>query len=204
MATAAVAVAALWFTGQSLHAAQNQYGLSEQGQVTDRFGKAIEHLGSDKIDVRLGGICALERLARDSPADHPTVFEVLGAFIRTHAPVGPTCPPLNVPGAGAIAEDIQAAVTVIGRRDTSHDGSDTIDLSNSCLVEASMIDAKLAHADLFGANLTDAFLLGADLTDTDLTDTVLNGAVLDGAVLDGVHYDEHTEWPGGFTPPPSR
>lgn len=56
IATAAVAVAALWFTGQSLHATQNQYGLSEQGQITDRFGKAIEHLGSDKIDIRLGSV----------------------------------------------------------------------------------------------------------------------------------------------------
>jgi hypothetical protein len=40
--------------------------LTEQGQVTDRYTKAIEQLGSDKLDVRIGGIYALERIARDS------------------------------------------------------------------------------------------------------------------------------------------
>jgi len=50
--------------------------LSEQGQVTDRYTKAIEQLGSDKLDVRIGGIYALERVARDSARDHPTIMEV--------------------------------------------------------------------------------------------------------------------------------
>jgi hypothetical protein len=41
--------------------------LTKQGQVTDRYTKAIDQLGSDKIDVRIGGMYALERIARDSP-----------------------------------------------------------------------------------------------------------------------------------------
>ena len=53
--------------------------LTEQGQVTDRYTKAIEQLGSEKLDVRIGGIYALERIARDSARDHPTVMEVLSA-----------------------------------------------------------------------------------------------------------------------------
>ena len=53
--------------------------------MTDRFTKAIEQLGSDKLDVRIGGIYALERIARDSAKDHPTVMEVLTAFIREHS-----------------------------------------------------------------------------------------------------------------------
>jgi hypothetical protein len=61
------------------------FELTEQGQVTDRFTKAIEQLGSDKADVRIGGIYALERIARDSAKDHPTVMEVLTTFIREHS-----------------------------------------------------------------------------------------------------------------------
>ncbi len=53
--------------------------------MTDRYTKAIERLGSDKLDVRIGGIYALERVARDSARDHPTVIEVLAAFIREHS-----------------------------------------------------------------------------------------------------------------------
>ena len=61
------------------------FTLSREGQVTDRYTKAIEQLGSDKLDVRIGGIYALERVARDSAKDHPTVMEVLTAFIREHS-----------------------------------------------------------------------------------------------------------------------
>jgi len=53
--------------------------------VADRYTKAIEQLGSDKFDVRIGGIYALERIARDSARDHPTVMDVLAAFIREHS-----------------------------------------------------------------------------------------------------------------------
>ena len=53
--------------------------------MTDRYTKAVEQLGSDKLDVRIGGIYALERIARDSARDHPAVMEVLTAFIREHS-----------------------------------------------------------------------------------------------------------------------
>jgi hypothetical protein len=55
--------------------------VAEQGHITERYTKAIEQLGSDKLDVRLGGIYALEQIAVDSRRDHPTVVEVLSAFV---------------------------------------------------------------------------------------------------------------------------
>jgi hypothetical protein len=61
--------------------------LNRAGQITDRFGKAVGQLGSAELDVRLGGIYALERIARDSADDHPQVMEVLTAFVRVHAPL---------------------------------------------------------------------------------------------------------------------
>jgi hypothetical protein len=39
--------------------------LTEQEQVTGRYAKAIEQLGSDKLDVRIGGIHALDVLPTD-------------------------------------------------------------------------------------------------------------------------------------------
>src|SRR6516164_8690295 len=39
--------------------------------MTDRYTRAIEQLGSKELDVRIGGIYALERIARDSARDHP-------------------------------------------------------------------------------------------------------------------------------------
>jgi membrane protein implicated in regulation of membrane protease activity len=69
----------------SLAMANRTYRLTQQGQITERYTKAIEQLGSGKLDVRLGGIYALERIATDSERDHPTVVEVLSAFVREHS-----------------------------------------------------------------------------------------------------------------------
>ena len=63
-----------------------QVAVAEQGHVTDRFTKAIEQLGSDNLAVRLGGIYALERIAKDSKRDHWTIMEVLTAYVRQNAP----------------------------------------------------------------------------------------------------------------------
>jgi hypothetical protein len=80
-----LAAAALLFTARNFVLSRRTFELTEQGQVTERYTRAIEQLGSDKLDVRIGGIYALERVARDSPRDHPTVVEVLSAFVREHS-----------------------------------------------------------------------------------------------------------------------
>ena len=76
--------AGLLAAGALLFTARN-FTLSRECQVTNRYTKAIEQLGSDKLDVRIGGIYALERVARDSARDHPIVIEVLAAFFREHS-----------------------------------------------------------------------------------------------------------------------
>jgi hypothetical protein len=66
-----------------------QLQVSPQGQVTDRFTRAIEQLGKNSPELRVGGIYALERIARDSATDRLTIVEVLTAFIRLHAALSP-------------------------------------------------------------------------------------------------------------------
>src|SRR5262245_19372022 len=64
----------LYFTAQTLRTSQetlrvNQKTLetTQQRQITERFAKAIEQLGDkEQLMVRLGGIYALERIAKDS------------------------------------------------------------------------------------------------------------------------------------------
>jgi hypothetical protein len=111
--------------------------------VTDRYTKAIEQLGSEKLDVRIGGIYALKRIARDSARVHPTVMEVLTAFIREHS--HEQWPPS---GQGqSTRPDIQAALTVVGRRDPHRDIR-PIELASAALAEADLADTNLAGADL--------------------------------------------------------
>jgi hypothetical protein len=48
-----------------------QLRLSRKGQITERFTRAIDQLDYRKsLEVRLGAIYALERIARDSERDH--------------------------------------------------------------------------------------------------------------------------------------
>jgi hypothetical protein len=144
--------------------------LTEQGQVTDRYTKAIEQLGSDKVDTRMGGMYALERIARDSPRDHPTIMEVLAAFIREHAH-------------GEWPADVRAAVTVMGRRTIQYDNQQ-IKLNS-----ADLSGANFAHMNLSGADLAYSDLSGADLTRAELRHANLERAVLRGANLEGVILD---------------
>jgi hypothetical protein len=64
---------------------RRMYELTKQGQVTDCYTKAIELLGSDKLDVRIAGIYTLERVTRDSARIYSAMVEVLTAFIREHS-----------------------------------------------------------------------------------------------------------------------
>jgi hypothetical protein len=132
--------------------------VTEQGQITERYTKAVEQLGSDKLDVRLGGIYALERIAADSERDHPTVVEVLSAFVREHSAPKAEQPatPESAGGKGP-PTDVQAALTVLGRL------PQLAEASRGDLTGAHLQRADLQGADLRGAKLEEADLQHADL-----------------------------------------
>src|SRR4029453_17364719 len=79
------AVLAFWLNSRIYRITARTLQVTKQGHITERYTKAIEQLGSDKLDVRLGGIYALEHIAVDSPSYHPTIVEVLSAFTRDHS-----------------------------------------------------------------------------------------------------------------------
>ena len=122
--------------------------LLRQLHVARRYAKGIEHLGSDQLDVRTSGIYALERAARrDSARNHPAVMEVLTAFIRERShDQGPA------ESGRPIRRDVQAALTVIGRRDHKRDIR-PIDLTGANLTRAELVRSDLTGADLTGAHL---------------------------------------------------
>ena len=166
---------------------------SEPGQAADRFARAAAELGSGKLDVRLGGIYALERVAHDSPEHHPAVMDVLAAFVREHSrarwsPLPRYRQPARHLGRTTLP-DVQAAITAIGRRGAGHDRQlvnlGYADLPGAHLTRASLTYGNLAYANLAHADLTSADLTGADLTGADLTGADLTGVRLTGAILRG-------------------
>jgi uncharacterized protein YjbI with pentapeptide repeats len=159
---------------QQAEASQRTLEQNESVQVTDRFARAIEQLGSEAIDVRLGAIYSLERIARDSGRDHPAIIEVLAAFVRRS----------SQKRAADVPQDLHAAMTVIARRlQTADQGQ--IKLRDAKLSLLELPGALLAGADLSGADLSGADLTGADLTGAMLSGTDLSRARLDGARLRG-------------------
>ncbi|WP_433870345.1 pentapeptide repeat-containing protein [Saccharopolyspora sp. CA-218241] len=185
----------------TLEATRNQNAIDQQGQLTDRFTTAIDQLGSDELQIRLGGIYALERIAHDSERDHPTVMNVLATFIGENtqstwsaADPGRRCP-LEIPTDVAAALDALTGPHLLNRNRTK----DQFDLSGLCLSRLDLPgadfsrfyipDAELLHADLSGADLTDATLSNVDLFGADLRRTTFEEASLHSADLKVVNLD---------------
>ncbi|MEU0214568.1 pentapeptide repeat-containing protein [Streptomyces sp. NPDC006265] len=164
---------------------QEQAELTREGQVTERYVQAIKLLASEHLTERLGGIYALERIMSDSEKDHGTVVEVLAAFVRQRAAAGDE----EGPDEKDIKpdEDVQAALTVLGRRPVHGDGNSRINLRHTDLRGADLSDAKLDQVDLRNARLQrahfarsflrDAVFQGAALHKADFSFAHLNGAI---------------------------
>ena len=153
---------------------------AEEGQITERFTKAIEQLGQegdDKMAIRLGGIYALERIAKDSEKDHGPIMEVLTAYVREKAPRQEEDPQ---PAPAPLPTDMQAILTVLGRRETTgkNRGTDRLDLSHTRLTRANLSGAELGGANLYEADLRGADLRAANLSEADLTRAILGGVPL--------------------------
>jgi hypothetical protein len=81
-----LAIIGITLAYRRIRALERQVLVAQEGQITERFTRAIEHLGSDKMEIRLGGIYGLERIANDSDKDYWTIMETLTAFVRERAP----------------------------------------------------------------------------------------------------------------------
>jgi hypothetical protein len=136
--------------------------------------KGFEQLASKEVVMRLGGIYALEGVMNTSEQYHQPVLEALSAFVRDETK--------TATGDGPPASDIQAAITVIGRRKTTE--IDRPDLANAHVSKADLSRAVLRDANLSGANLSQANLHSALLSVADLSTADLRGADLSHADLD--------------------
>jgi hypothetical protein len=185
------------------------YRLSRRGQVTDRFGKAIDQLGSQSVAVQTGGLYALEQIVKDSRELQWPVMEAIFAYLSASAPGRRETDHPWYEGLDGdelrrrvkqlvLASNVQAAITIIGRRDPRYDQkAGVLNLKGLDLGDARLDHARLAvrwpllskvtlrYSHLAGAHLRWAELNSADLTGAVLCDADLEGANLTGARLEG-------------------
>jgi hypothetical protein len=158
--------------------------LTRQGQASERFTRAIDQLGSRRMETRIGGIYGLSQIAEQSPEENiGPVGEVLLAWLNGRPRPDPTpTSPLS-----EHAPDVQAALTVLTGQRLSSILPYRLDLHG-----LGLRDVFLGGVDLSGANLDNADLRGANLDTTalayaDLDYADLRGAGLRGADLDRAH-----------------
>ena len=184
--------------------AERQANTAQRGLLNERYQKGAEMLGSKVLAVRLGGVYALERLARDHPEQyHIQIMRLFCAFVRH-----PTKDKSDIsqrtgvvvtgtPSPRFVREDVRVIVQLIGKRaetrvELERKAGFLLDLREVDLSIASLMDANLSDALLYGANLYYAQCFGADLS----------GAVLTNANLSGTKFSDSGKHPStGLTQP---
>lgn len=172
---------------------------TQEKQMAERFSKAVEQLGNDNIHVRLGGIYALEQIAKDAEENYYwRVIETLAAYVRERSPYKPVMVNQaqsnattenertqveNNQDAFSLSTDIQAVITILARCKPSREGlyeSYWIDLRNTDLHDL-QLSSHLRQIDFSGANLQRANLKYARLEDVKLHNANLQHANLSDA-----------------------
>jgi uncharacterized protein YjbI with pentapeptide repeats len=183
-------------TQEQLANAQEELRLTRAGQITERFTRAIDQLGNESMEIRLGGIYALHRIANESEEDYEPIVEVLTAYIKKNSPRTSTALP---------PADIKATVAVLARLLVlrGHRGEeplhlvpvelDRINLNEADfhvinrvvnLERANFQEALLSKANFSDTNLFFAYFEGADLRECRLLDANLGSGHLQEANLE--------------------
>ena len=186
-----VVLLGLYFTWGNLE-------VSREGQITERFTRAVDQLGSKKLEIRLGGIYALERISNRSENDYWPIIEILTAYVREnsqsknrHIKVEDVDIQNNVSlhttYKSKVSLDIEAILTVIRRRIYFHKELNGLDIQRTHLQHANLQGANLQQANLEEADFYYANLEGANLEGANLKGANLEGANLEGANLKGAN-----------------
>ena len=173
--------------------------VSQEGRITEHFTRAIDQLGNPAIEIRLGGIYALERIANESEKNYWPIMEIFTAYVRKNSCVDSRLKEKSkaikdismdiqtnestkkdFSKTRKIPFDIQAILTVIGRRRNSlnHRKSNCLNLEMTCLQGADLTDTYFEGANFINANLEGAFLIDSHLEGANLSNAHLEGADL--------------------------
>mgnify|MGYP002777060117 CR=1 FL=1 len=194
------------FAAAAAYIAWRNLKATQEKQVAERFSKAVEQLGSENIHVRLGGIYALEQIAKDAEEKYYwQVMETLTAYVREKAPT-----PLGALSKSSLLHkhsenwqkvwkipglpetDTQIVLVVLSRRkyryghslESSRLNLNSVDLPGISLPD----DAQLFGADLISSNLQLADLAFVDLRDSRFCHAKLQQADFGGAKLDNANF----------------
>jgi len=192
----------LGFTYEQISATKDTIDISQERLKTDRYSKAIDQLGSDNPQVRLGGIFALEKISESSPDYASVITKVLATYIRQKSHSNDS----------TVFEELQAAIDIISYKD-NHENYERdrireinisnvrlrkFDFNNSLLKNAKMIASDFSESNFVNANLTrvtayEASFFKTNLTNANLSNSNFYGgnfeqAIFVGSILENVNF----------------
>jgi uncharacterized protein YjbI with pentapeptide repeats len=199
-----VLLLALYFTFRRTAALERTVEVAQAGQITERFTRAIDQLGATndtgnkQLEIRLGGIYALEGIAKDSPERYfITIMEILTTYVRENAPsparTGTSRADQAVSSTDRPPADIQAILDVLGRCQENIAPAEPqlrLDLSDTRLARANLRNAIFRHGFLNRADLQRVVLINADLERADLSEANLRSALMHEANLQKAQIEE--------------
>jgi len=184
-------LAGLILAAQRTKTAQRTAENAEQGQITDRFSKAVELLSSENVTTRVGGIYALKRIAEDSASrDHEPAMNTIASFIQSASPYQQTIEHNNdianriANGIDTIdwkairAPDVFAALETLSRRTEKQ-------VKYECQADYAVEigECNLSYFDLTKIKVTKVSIEGCNLKGS-----ILDGAEFNGVFADGVNF----------------
>jgi len=180
-----------WTARRLVAARQRTAEATELGKSAEVMAAAFAGLGGDQIQIRVGAIYTLERHARERPRDQGPIVQTLAAFVRERCPAPVPEPDegggYRAPSPQAVylpaATDVQAAVSVLGRRERANDPPGArISFAGTNLSGYDLSDCDFTGASFKGAYLCGTNLAGAKLRRSDFQLAVLENADFYGAV----------------------
>jgi hypothetical protein len=182
-----------WMSRRLVAAQQRTAEATELGKSAEVMATAFAGLGGDQIQIRVGAIYTLERHARERPRDQGPIIQTLAAFVRERCPAPRPEPAADggyrAPSPDAVyvpaATDVQAAVSVLGRRARANDPPGArISFAGTNLSGYDLSDCDFTGASFKGAYLCGTNLAGAKLRRSDFQLAVLENADFYGAVAE--------------------
>ncbi len=174
--------------------------LGRKAQIDERFKNAIEHLGSEKEPIILGGIAELYQIAKENQKDYSEiVFNILCSYIRTKANI------YNVSGKDINKTPIQTIINYLFKNyeieeypfidyqaNLSSTNLLTLNLDNANFVEANLSFCDLPNiqnSKFKRANLGNSIFRIAKLKNIDFSEAKLSNAIFHFSELKNVNFD---------------
>ena len=151
--------------------AEKQADAAQLSLRNERYQKGAEMLGSEVMSVRLGGIYALHRLAREHPDEyHIQVTGVLCAFLRHPIKVQERESAVETEIVLA-SQDVQAIISAISDRDSGRIALERaskfqLDLSGADLSKVIVFQGDLSSAQAPNSNFSDVAFWGTNLSNS--------------------------------------